>query len=175
MRPRLPETLVEILLGIVAFISILVTGVYFATDAMPAAAVPDPAPTRTVVRVVIEHPAPMPATRPAPKAVKPKPKPRLTPVALRPIRASRSVELVRMCILTRESHGDYRAVSRESYHGMHAYGGYQFQDPTWFHVTHLRGHASSYSKAVQDAAFIKLYANGKGRSNWYWRGHEQCW
>jgi hypothetical protein len=109
----------------------------------------------------------------------PKPAPTVT-ITARPVQASRSrtedpVDAVRRCILARESHGDYQAVSKATYHGMHAYGGYQFQDPTWFHVTHLPGHASDYPEAVQDAAFLKLYANGAGRSNWYWKGHTQCW
>lgn len=88
--------------------------------------------------------------------------------------ASAWVESVRRCIVHRESRGDYRAVSRETYHGMHAYGAYQFQDPTWHSTTGLRGHASNYSKAVQDAAFFKKFANGRGRMAWNFPRH-QCW
>jgi len=104
------------------------------------------------------------AARPAAQA--PRTVPRLS--------TSAWVESVRRCIVHRESRGNYRAVSRETYHGMHAYGAYQFQDPTWRGVTGLLGHASDYPPAIQDAAFITLFANGKGRSNWNFP-HDQCW
>ena len=174
MRPRLRESLTEIVLGVIAFATILVGGAYFATSTTPAVGEPVPAATVTVARDVpiIRDEIVRILVTPTPRAT---PKPRLTPAHKRPVRVSRSITMVRLCILARESHGNYHAVSKETYRGMHAYGGYQFQDPTWWRVTHLRGHASDYPPSVQDAAFIKLYAGGKGRSNWYWRGHAQCW
>ena len=84
---------------------------------------------------------------------------------------------MRRCIVKRESGGNYRIRSRTTdADGRYAYGAYQMQDPTFHSVTGLPGHASDYSKAIQDAAFIKLFANGKGRHHWYLKGaKKQCW
>jgi len=81
------------------------------------------------------------------------------------------VERVRKCIIHRESRGNYLARNRHST----ASGAYQFLDGTWHSVTGLPGSAADYSRSQQDAAFYKLFNNGKGRSNWYWAGHRQCW
>lgn len=54
-----------------------------------------------------------------------------------------------------------------------ASGKYQFIDSTWYSVTGLSGHASDYSEATQDAAFIKLWANGAGAS--HWQPSRYCW
>lgn len=88
------------------------------------------------------------------------------------------VERVRRCVLHRESRGNYKIRSKVADpNGRYAWGGYQFQDATWRSVTGLPGHASQYPKAVQDAAFVKLFDNGKGKHHWAlpkgWKG--QCW
>lgn len=86
------------------------------------------------------------------------------------------VESVRRCIVKRESGGNYRIRSRTTdTDGRYAYGAYQFQTPTFRAVTGLPGPASAYSKAVQDAAFYKLFDNGRGRSHWYLKGGPNCW
>lgn len=72
------------------------------------------------------------------------------------------VERIRFCIMQHESHGNYKALNR--YSG--ASGAYQFMDATWHAVTGLSGKAMNYPPAVQDAAFYKLFANGKGARNW---------
>lgn len=98
--------------------------------------------------------------------VGPKPKP-----ASRSIKRGPAwVENVRICIIKRESGGDYRAQNRHST----ASGAYQFIDSTWHSVTGLPGHARDYSKSVQDRAFYKLFNNGKGKSNWNYPP-KQCW
>lgn len=87
-----------------------------------------------------------------------------------PKRGSAWVERVRLCIIKRESGGNYRAQNRHST----ASGAYQFIDATWQSVTGLPGHAKDYSKATQDRAFYKLFRNGKGKSNWNYPPR-QCW
>ncbi len=85
------------------------------------------------------------------------------------------IEQVRICILDRESHGDYKIRSHVAApDGKYAYGGYQFQDPTFHHASGLPGHASDYSPAVQDAAFYKAFDNGAGRMAWNYPPN-QCW
>jgi Transglycosylase-like domain len=66
------------------------------------------------------------------------------------------------CIRKYESGGNYRAVNPSS----GASGAYQFMDATWQSVTGLSGKAMNYSPAQQDAAFWKLWNNGKGAHNW---------
>lgn len=80
-------------------------------------------------------------------------------------------ETVRRCIVHRESRGLYHVVNPSS----GASGGYQFLDRTFHAVTGLPGKASDYPKKVQDRAFYKLFANGKGRHHWYLKGGPQCW
>jgi DNA gyrase/topoisomerase IV subunit B len=66
------------------------------------------------------------------------------------------------CIRKYESGGNYRALNS----GSGASGAYQFMDSTWQSITGLPGKAMNYSPAQQDAAFWKLWNNGKGASNW---------
>jgi len=66
------------------------------------------------------------------------------------------------CIRKYESGGNYRALNT----GSGASGAYQFLDSTWTSVTGLPGKAMNYSPAQQDAAFWKLWNNGKGAGNW---------
>lgn len=69
---------------------------------------------------------------------------------------------VAACIRHYESHNNYRAENNVS----SASGAYQFLDSTWHSVTGLPGRAKDYSPAVQDLAFFKLWAGGKGASQW---------
>ena len=66
------------------------------------------------------------------------------------------------CIRKYESGGNYRALNPSS----GASGAYQFMDATWQSVTGLPGKAMNYSPAQQDAAFWKLWNNGRGAHNW---------
>lgn len=66
------------------------------------------------------------------------------------------------CIRKYESGGNYRAQNPSST----ASGAYQFLDSTWQSVTGLPGRAMNYSPAQQDAAFWKLWNNGRGASQW---------
>ncbi|WMI33415.1 hydrolase [Streptomyces phage Kenrey] len=66
------------------------------------------------------------------------------------------------CIRKYESGGNYRALNPSS----GASGAYQFMDGTWQSVTGLPGKAMNYSPAQQDAAFWKLWNNGRGASHW---------
>lgn len=66
------------------------------------------------------------------------------------------------CIRKYESGGNYRALNPSS----GASGAYQFMDATWHSVTGLPGKAMNYSPAQQDAAFWKLWNNGRGAHNW---------
>jgi len=74
-----------------------------------------------------------------------------------------------------ESSNNYRAQNSHST----ASGAYQFINGTWRGVTGLPGSAKDYPPAVQDRAFVKLWAGGRGAHNWnasrscwgrYWRG-----
>lgn len=69
---------------------------------------------------------------------------------------------VAACIRKYESGGNYRALNSSS----GASGAYQFMDSTWQSITGLPGKAMNYSPAQQDAAFWKLWNNGKGAHNW---------
>ncbi len=66
------------------------------------------------------------------------------------------------CIRKYESGGNYTAQNPSST----ASGAYQFLDSTWQGVTGLPGRAMNYSPATQDAAFWKLWDNGRGASQW---------
>jgi glucan-binding YG repeat protein len=66
------------------------------------------------------------------------------------------------CIRKYESGGNYRALNPSS----GASGAYQFLDSTWRAVTGLSGKAMNYSPAQQDAAFYKLWNNGRGANQW---------
>lgn len=72
---------------------------------------------------------------------------------------------VRQC----ESGGNYRAENPHS----SASGGYQFINATWTGTTGLRPPASAYSPAVQDRAFHKLWAGGRGAH--HWNASRHCW
>lgn len=54
-----------------------------------------------------------------------------------------------------------------------ASGKYQFINSTWESVTGLPAPASAYSEAIQDAAFYKLWNNGKG--SFHWNASRSCW
>jgi hypothetical protein len=68
-----------------------------------------------------------------------------------------------------ESGGNYRARNAHST----ASGAYQFIDATWTGTTGLRPPASAYPPAMQDRAFYRLWANGRGAHNWNASRH--CW
>ncbi len=68
-----------------------------------------------------------------------------------------------------ESGGNYRAQNAHST----ASGAYQFINATWTGVTGLRPPASAYPPAVQDRAFVRLWAGGRGAHNWDASRH--CW
>lgn len=78
-------------------------------------------------------------------------------------------EATRLCIMRKESGGNYRAVSPNGlYHGA-----YQFSRPTSDATAKRMGRpdlvgipASQWSPADQDAAFWTLWDNGRGRSHW---------
>jgi hypothetical protein len=70
------------------------------------------------------------------------------------------------CIRKYESGGNYTAQNPSST----ASGAYQFLDTTWQAVTGLPGRAMNYSPAQQDAAFWKLWNNGRGASQWVTAG-----
>ncbi|WMI33651.1 hydrolase [Streptomyces phage Patelgo] len=70
------------------------------------------------------------------------------------------------CIRRHESGGNYRALNSSS----GASGAYQFLDSTWQAVTGLPGKAMNYSPAQQDAAFWKLWNNGRGANQWVTSG-----
>jgi hypothetical protein len=68
-----------------------------------------------------------------------------------------------------ESGGNYRAQNAHST----ASGAYQFINATWTGTTGRRPPAKAYPRAVQDRAFYKLWANGRGAHNWDASRH--CW
>lgn len=59
---------------------------------------------------------------------------------------------VRLCIRHYESHDNYQDVDAAKLH----FGAYQMLDQTFDHASGLSGHASDYSPAIQDAAFITI-------------------
>jgi Transglycosylase-like domain len=75
--------------------------------------------------------------------------------------ASGWVGSIQRCIAHYESHGNLRAHNPAGY-----WGRYQFADGLWFGTTGLRGHASQYDAAIQDAAFLAVFDGGRGRSRW---------
>lgn len=87
-------------------------------------------------------------------------------------------ELVRKCIVKRESGGSYRARSSSST----AAGAYQFirstSNSVAIHLLHkpslAKYPASAWSRLDQDRAFWALWNNGKGRSNWYYGAGYPC-
>ena len=85
-------------------------------------------------------------------------------------KASGWEEAARVCIVNRESHGQPRAQNRYST----ASGLYQFIDGTWHHFHGYR-HAKDAPASVQTMKFWLVWNHGKGRMNWYWAGHRQCW
>ena len=70
------------------------------------------------------------------------------------------------CIREAESGGDYRAENPVS----SASGAWQFIDSTWESVTGLPAPASAYSRKVQDAAALELWAGGAGAGHWVTAG-----
>jgi hypothetical protein len=72
---------------------------------------------------------------------------------------------IRQC----ESGGNYRAQNGTTT----ASGAYQFVNGTWTGATGLRPPARAYPPGVQDRAFIKLWAGGRGAHNWDASRH--CW
>ena len=104
-----------------------------------------PAPTK----------APTKTTAPAPAPAVPK--------------SSSGDDATRLCIMRKESGGNYRAVSPSgTYHGA-----YQFSRPTGDATAKRMGRpdlvgtpVSQWSPADQDQAFWTLWAGGAGRSNW---------
>jgi hypothetical protein len=90
-------------------------------------------------------------------------KPRVTkPKVIQPTQNHVAPGGIAACIRKYESGGNYRALNPSS----GASGAYQFMDATWQSVTGLSGKAMNYSPAQQDAAFWKLWNNGKGAHNW---------
>lgn len=106
--------------------------------------------------------------------------------ALRPSQAPVSRSLVRLPLIAEriadcesgewDSHGkpvphSYHVHLAPNYAG--ASGKYQFMPGTWRSVTGLAPPASNYSEQVQDRAFLKLWNNGAGASNWV--ESRSCW
>lgn len=89
-----------------------------------------------------------------------------------------SHDRIRMCIVRRESNGHYDAVNRHSA----AAGAYQFMPfwqrklPKMIGMPELRSKKiSKWPRYAQDKAFWRVWNHGKGKMNWYYRGHRQCW
>lgn len=74
-------------------------------------------------------------------------------------------DAIRQC----ESGGDYRAENPDS----SASGAWQFIASTWEWVTGLAPPASAYPPAVQDRAFVALWADGAGAA--HWNASRHCW
>jgi hypothetical protein len=70
---------------------------------------------------------------------------------------------MQLCISHFESHGNLLAHNPE---GPGYWGRYQFEDGLFHGATGLRGHASSYSAAIQDRAFLTVFDGGRGRHRW---------
>jgi hypothetical protein len=75
------------------------------------------------------------------------------------------------CIAHRESR--FTPTARR-HDGESASGLFGFTDGTW-HRYKGYAHAWQAPAAVQIARFVQVWNGGKGRSNWYWKGHRQCW
>lgn len=77
---------------------------------------------------------------------------------------------VRKCIIQRESNGIVHL--RPNYAS--ASGLYQFIDSTWHH---FKGYPQAWMapESVQTMRFWMIWQHGKGRMNWYYAGHKQCW
>ncbi len=92
--------------------------------------------------------------RPKPKAT-PKPKPKTYSATVPSHYGTAYLTAMAKCIRSHES-GVYTRNSGNGY-----YGAYQFSDSTWHSQTGLSGHASDYSKAVQDYWFMHTWAKLK--------------
>lgn len=93
------------------------------------------------------------------------------------VHKDKSLEIIRRCIVQRESHGNPRAKNRTST----ASGLYQFIDGTWYHYKGY-AHAWQAPASVQTEKFYKSwhywkvrYHGNYHRNPWYWKGHQQCW
>jgi hypothetical protein len=84
---------------------------------------------------------------------------------------SAPLQQIMKCIAHRESRNDPTARRKD---GGTASGLFGFIDGTW---KRYKGYAHAWqaSAAVQVEKFLKIWDDGKGRSNWYWAGHKQCW
>jgi hypothetical protein len=78
---------------------------------------------------------------------------------------------VMRCIAHRESRNTPTARRSD---GGTASGLFGFIDGTWHHYGGY-AHAWQAPAAVQIERFLAIWNGGKGRSNWYWKGHAQCW
>lgn len=136
---------------------------------------PTPSPTESVLvppresidasrqhyrKPFVPKPTAAPAPKPKPVA-KPAPKPAPKPAA-KPAPRHVAPGGIAACIRKYESGDDYTAQNPSST----ASGAYQFLDSTWQGVTGLPGRAMNYPPATQDAAFWKLWNNGRGASQW---------
>ena len=99
-----------------------------------------------------------------PSHAKPRPKTVLAPVLVprRPTVVRGWVTAMQSCIRRAESTDNYRAINPTGRY----FGAYQFSRPTWHSTTGLPGTADLYPAAVQDAAFLRLFAGGRGRHQW---------
>ncbi len=70
---------------------------------------------------------------------------------------------MQLCIAQHESHGNPLAHNPA---GPGYWGRYQFEDGLWHGATGLYGHASQYPASVQDAAFLRVFDDGRGRHRW---------
>ena len=87
-----------------------------------------------------------------------------------PVRAI-PMSAVMRCIAHRESRGIPTARRHD---GGTASGLFGFIDGTWHHYKGY-AHAWQAPASVQIERFLIIWNGGKGRSNWYWKGHSQCW
>jgi predicted outer membrane protein len=85
-----------------------------------------------------------------------------------PLKKAPAVSSIQARIRWCESHDNYKAQNNHS----SASGAYQFLDSSWHSVTGLSGSAKDYSKATQDAAFVKLYRSAGTRP---WNASRSCW
>jgi len=87
-----------------------------------------------------------------------------------PVRAI-PMSAVMRCIAHRESRNIPTARRHD---GQTASGLFGFIDGTWHHYKGY-AHAWQAPASVQIERFLIIWNGGKGRSNWYWKGHSQCW